>query len=247
MKCLPIIAVLVVASAVAPRSPGIAVASNGEEAGAEARIAAEGEAADQLVRRGVDADLGVSSAAGHASPSDAPHGTPNLNPLEWQSDLALWTGMVFVVLFLVLRKYAWKPIADGLDKREKGIASEISQAEQANRDAKQLLVEYQRKLDSATNEVRQMLQQARRDADKAGHEIVEAARREAKTEQDKALADIDQARDEALGDLAQRGAALAVELAGKIVKTELKPNDHLDLVQQAVHDFVQPNGGRKAK
>ncbi|NLE36979.1 MAG: F0F1 ATP synthase subunit B [Pirellulaceae bacterium] len=247
MKCFRVIAVLAFAFGAASPSPGMAVASNGEEAGAEARIAAEAEAADQLVRRGVEADLGVRSTAGHSSPPGHPHDTPNLNPLEWQSDLALWTGMVFVVLFLVLRKYAWKPIADGLDKREKGIASEISQAAQANRDAKQLLAEYQRKLDSAADEVRQMLQQARREADRAGQEIVEAARRDAKAEQDKALADIDQARDEAMGDLARRGAELAVELAGKIVKNELRPNDHLDLVRQAVHDFVQPNGGRKAK
>lgn len=247
MKCLRVIAVLAFAFGAASSSPGMAVASNGEEAGAEARIAAEAEAADQLVRRGVDADLGVRSTAGHSSPPGHPHGTPNLNPLEWQSDIALWTGVVFVVLFLVLRRFAWKPIANVLDQRERGIAAEISQAEQANRDAKQLLAEYQRQLDSAAEEVRQMLQQARRDADRAGQEIVEAARREAKAEQDKALADIDQARDDALGDLARRGATLAVELAGKIVKTELRHSDHLDLVEQAVHDFVQPNGGRKAK
>ena len=54
------------------------------------------------------------------------------DPLEWKSDLALWTAVVFLCLLAILWKFAWKPIAEGLDKRERNVADQIAQAEAAN-------------------------------------------------------------------------------------------------------------------
>ena len=159
-------------------------------------------------------------------------------PFAWQSNLALWTGVIFVVLLLVLWKFAWGPIADALEKREQGIASQINEAEQANQNAKQMLADYQSKLDAAGEEVRQMIEKGRRDAEQTSRRIVDEARSEAKAQQQRALAEIDQAATGALSELASKSAQLAVGLAGKIVKSELKPGDHADLVRQAVDGFV---------
>ena len=82
------------------------------------------------------------------------------NPLEFKSDLAIWTGVVFAVLLAVLWKFAWKPIAEGLDKREKQIADQIAEAERHNQDARQLLADYQQKLAASQGEVRGILDQA---------------------------------------------------------------------------------------
>jgi F-type H+-transporting ATPase subunit b len=188
----------------------------------------------------------ASASAAHGSlSSDAPRGheggAPNTSPLEWQSDLALWTGVVFVVLMLLLWKLAWGPIADGLAKRERGIANQIDEAHKANQDAQTRLDEYQRKLDAAGEDVRRMLADARRGAEESGRQIVEASRNEAKVQQQKALAEIDQATADAVAELAARSAQLAVELAGKIVKAELRPADHAALVQQAVQSFTKPS------
>jgi len=60
------------------------------------------------------------------------HGAAEIDPLWFQRDLALWTGVVFVLLFAILWKFAWGPIREGLDKREQGIADQIAQAEAAN-------------------------------------------------------------------------------------------------------------------
>ncbi|MBN1589973.1 MAG: F0F1 ATP synthase subunit B [Pirellulales bacterium] len=167
------------------------------------------------------------------------HKASGTGPLDWQNDLALWTGIIFLVLLLVLWKFAWGPIADGLAKREKGIANQISEAEQANNDARRLLAEYQQKLAMAAEDVRKMSEQGRRDAEQSGRQIVEAARGDARAEHERALAEIDQATNNALAELAQRSAQLAVELAGKIVKAELRPSDHVELVQQAVAGFTK--------
>lgn len=160
-------------------------------------------------------------------------------PLEWKTDLALWTGVVFLVLLVVLWKFAWGPIANGLQRREQGIAMQISEAEQANQNAQRLLAEHQNKLDAAADEVRRILEQGRREAEQSARQIVETARDDAKNQERKALAEIDQATAAALSELAEKSARLATQLAGRIVKNELRPGDHAELVKQAVADFTK--------
>ena len=169
-------------------------------------------------------------------------GGGGLNPLSFQAmkaDLALWTAVVFLVLFAVLAKYAWRPLAEGLDKREQGIADQIAQAEEANREAKSLLAGYEKKLADAQSEVRGIIEQGRRDAEQIGQQMLDKAKAEAKTEHQRAIQQIEAATASALKELADRSAALAVDLAGKIVRTRLNPADHARLIEQAVAGFVQ--------
>jgi len=168
----------------------------------------------------------------------------SLDPLsaEWiQSDLAIWTAVVFVALLIVLTKFAWKPIIAGLDKRERNIADHIAQAEAANQKAKDLLAEYDRKLAAAQDQVRSIIDQGRRDAEQVGRDLVEKAKEEAAGEHQRALQQIDAATSAAIKELAAQSATLAVDLAGKIVRTKLNPADHARLIDQAVAGFVQKN------
>ena len=154
-----------------------------------------------------------------------------------QGDLAVWTAVVFLGLLLVLWKFAWGPICAGLEKREQGIADQIAQAEQSNRKAQQLLDQYDQKLADSQVEVRGLLDKGRRDAAALGREMLDKAKQEAQAEQQRALQQIDAATANALKELAERSSTLAVELAGKILQVELKPEDHAQLIQQAVSDF----------
>ncbi len=187
--------------------------------------------------------LAIGAAASPALAAEPePAGSSSLNPLDpsaWQSDLAIWTAVVFLCLLAILWKFAWKPIAQGLDKRESGIADQIAQAEAANQQAKELLAEHQRKLAAAGDEVRGILGQGRRQAEQLGRELLDKAKHEAKAEHQRALREIDAATDAAMGKLADQGAALAVELAGKIVHAKLNPRNHAQLIQQAVAGFVR--------
>jgi len=200
-------------------------------AAVEAHAAASGENPPTAT---ADHPAGPHEEAGHG-------GQVNLNPVSLEAikaDLAIWTAAVFLVLLLVLWKFAWGPIASGLDKREKGIASQIDQAQEANRQAQQSLGQYQEQLADAKDQVRSLLEQGRRDADKIGREMIEKARTEAAGEQQQAIKQIDAAAAAALKELAEKGADLAVDLAGKIVRAELKPADHAGMIDRAVADFA---------
>jgi len=166
-------------------------------------------------------------------------GADAANPLEWKSDLALWTAVVFLCLLAVLWKFAWKPIVEGLDKREKSVADQIAGAEAANRQAKETLAEYERKLAAAAGEVRALRAQGRRDAEEQGRAMLAQAKEAAAAEHAEAVRRIEAATDAALKALAERSAALAVDLAGKIVHAELKPADHVRLIDEAITGFSQ--------
>jgi F-type H+-transporting ATPase subunit b len=166
----------------------------------------------------------------------------SLNPLslDWiEQDLALWTAVVFLLLLAVLTKFAWKPIVEGLDKRERSVADQIAQAEAANQKAKDILAEYERKLAAAGNEVRAIVEQGRRNSEKLGQTLIDKAKQDAEAEYQKSLKQIDAATAAAIKELAGQSAAMAVELAGKIVRGKLSPQDHSRLIQDAVAGFTQ--------
>jgi F-type H+-transporting ATPase subunit b len=173
--------------------------------------------------------------------SGASTGEGDINPLAlsaWKADLAIWTGVVFLVLLAVLWKLAWKPIAEGLDKREQNVADQIAQAEQANQKAKDILSDYERKLAGAQDQVRAILDQGRRHAEQLGQEMLDKAKEEAKLEYERAVKQIDAATSAAIKELADQSATLAVDLAGKIVRSKLNPSDHARLIDQAVAGFA---------
>ncbi len=163
------------------------------------------------------------------------------NPAEFKSDLAIWSAVVFLVLFGILWKFAWGPIASGLEKREKSIADNIAAAEQAGEEAEKLIASYESKLAGAADEVRLLLEEARRDAEHTKQQILDEAKEGAKGERDRALREIDMATDQALKTLAETSANMAVDLAGKIIHQQLKPADHRDLIKEAVDNFPSVN------
>jgi len=175
---------------------------------------------------------GESGGSGHGGASGS-----EINPLDFKTDLALYTLVVFLVLMGLLWRYAWGPIAQGLDNREKRIAGQISSAEQANAEARRLLQEYQAKLAGSETEVRAIIERGRREAEDLGRELLDKTRQEARREKERALREIDDATAGALKELAERSADLAVELAGKIVQAKVDRAEHARLVEQAVAGF----------
>ena len=160
-------------------------------------------------------------------------------PDEIKGDLAVWTFVVFLLLLGILWRFAWGPIVAGLEKREHRIAENIAAAERSNAEAKRLLGDYERKLAASQDEVRAIIDEARRDAEHTQQEILAKARLDAQAERDRSLREIETARDQALKDLGERSANLAVDLAGKIVRAQLNPADHTRLIEEAMARFPQ--------
>ncbi len=155
------------------------------------------------------------------------------NPLIIDPDLAIYTVVVFGLLLFILKKYAWGPIVEALDAREQTVHDYLSSAEAKHEEAKGLLAAHEARLATAKDEVREMLEEARRDAEATKAQIVADAEAAAKAHRDRAVRDIEQARDASVRQLAETSANLAVDLAGKVVQQNLTSDQQADLVREA--------------
>lgn len=190
------------------------------------------------------AEHGDAASDGEHDAAHGAHAPVNTNPVEADPDLAIYTLVVFAILFFILSKFAWKPIAEGLDRRERLIVEQIAAAERSQQEARRLLADYELKLSAAQDEVRGILDEARRDAAATGQEIVAKAASEAEAEKNRALREIDTAKVQAVKELAEQSARLAVSLAGKIVSSELDQNRHSQLISDAMSRFPAGKGER---
>jgi F-type H+-transporting ATPase subunit b len=177
----------------------------------------------------------LAAGDGHAAHDEIGYvPAPSTDPAEFRGDLAIWSFAVFVLLAGLLAKFAWKPIIEGLDKRERGIADTIAATRAANEEAKKMLALYERRLAEASEEVRGMLEEARRDAEATRQAIVAEARKAADDEQARAKREIGLATDDALSRIAERAGELAMDVAGKFIRQKLSADDQQQLVRDSV-------------
>ena len=180
----------------------------------------------------------VAGDAGHVDPG---HGDESGGILSFDLGSAVWNLIIFLLVLAILSKFVWPGVLGGLQARETKIRSDLEAAEQANAQARQLLSEYQTKLDQASAQVQTMLADARRDAEASGQRIVDEAKAEAQRQRERAVADIDTAKRVAMADIAGSTADLAMQVARSIVGRELNPADHADLVRKSLDRLPSQN------
>jgi F-type H+-transporting ATPase subunit b len=167
---------------------------------------------------------------------------PGLLSIDWYVSVA--TVVVFLALLGILSKTAWRPILAGLKTREDGIRAQIEGADKANADAKALLADYQSKLAAAMDEAKKIVDEGRKDAETLKAHIEGEAQAEALRERERALRDIEIARQGALKDIYDLVAVVSTDVAGKILQQKLDPAQHRKLVDDGVAAFERTRASR---
>jgi F-type H+-transporting ATPase subunit b len=187
--------------------------------------------------RAADEPHGAAPAeAGHDhDAADAGHGggKPEL-PLKFHGDLAMWSAVTFLVFLVVLKKMAWGPLQNGMNSREAKIRQDIADAEGNRLKAEAMLHDYEAKLAKSAEEVKAILAEARRDADHAKQEIMATAEKESGAMRQRAVADIERARDQALGDLFDFVSKNVIQATEQVVGRSLNGADQERLVREAL-------------
>lgn len=181
--------------------------------------------------------------AGGATAARAAEDAEPLSIFAGSIATAVWTLIIFIVLFLVLGKFAWKPLLEALQKREEAIRSDIEAAKQQREDAERMLAEYRRQLDAAQAEAEKVIKQSAIDADKLRTDMLEQAQAQARDTLDKARAQVELAKQDALREIYRQSAALASDLAAKIIEREVNAEDHRVLIQSAVQELESRTNG----
>lgn len=150
---------------------------------------------------------------------------------------ALAAMVVFVVLLVVLGKWAWKPIVAQLRRREEQIAETLTQTKQDHTQAQELLDEYRQQLSTAQDQADAMLNQSRKDAALAADDTLQSAREQARQIALDAQREISQAHGEAIRELQQTTAQLAGDIAAKVITEHLDSADHDRLVDLSMKEI----------
>jgi F-type H+-transporting ATPase subunit b len=172
-----------------------------------------------------------------------PAGEENPDVLKAEVPLAMWTVIVFVLLLLILGKYAWKPMLKALHDREEHIEHCLLEAERARNEAERLIAENQKNLANAADQVRAMIDAARKDAEAAAAGIVQKAQAEAEASLERAKREIGNERDQALAEIFNKTADLAVAVAGKVLSKNLNADDQRRMIDSAMAELPALTNG----
>ncbi|WP_100613728.1 F0F1 ATP synthase subunit B [Confluentibacter citreus] len=151
---------------------------------------------------------------------------------DFSIGLFFWQLVLFIGLVLLLRKFAWKPILDAVEKRESGIEDALKSAEKAKLEMQNLQADNQKLLQEARMERESLLKDARDIKNK----MIEDAKGEAQDQANKiieqAQAAIESEKKAAIAELKTQVANLSIEIAEKVMREELSSSDkQLKLVE----------------
>jgi len=150
--------------------------------------------------------------------------------------LMIWTIISFVILLVILWKFAWTPILAALEKREKGIKDDIETAKSTREEAELSLAEYRRKLSEAQSESQAIVSKARQDAERVREELLAKSKQDAEALVERARHQIDQESQAAISEIRSEIAALAITAAEKVISKSLDIEDHRRLIMQSLEE-----------
>ncbi len=160
-----------------------------------------------------------------------------LQPISIVWDLGLWSIVVFVLLLLILRKLAWGPMLEGLQKREATIRSAVEEAKLARAETQRISTQYQAEMAAKMAEIPKIMEDARRDAENLKEEMRAESTKNIQTERQRLRRELEIARDQVLQELFHKSAQLATLISAKVISRTLTPADHEKLLQLALDEL----------
>jgi F-type H+-transporting ATPase subunit b len=151
--------------------------------------------------------------------------------------LIFWTTIIFFVFFILLRKFAWKPILGAVKGREESINNALASAEAARREMQNLTADNERILQEARIERDALLKEAREMKEK----IIADSKNEAQVQGEKMIAQakaaIETEKNAAMAELKSQVSTLSLSIAEKLLKDELSNKEaQIKLVENMLGD-----------
>jgi F-type H+-transporting ATPase subunit b len=154
-------------------------------------------------------------------------GIADINP-----GLTLWTGITFIVLLVVLRKFAWGPIVGMLDERERTIRDAIEQTKKERLEAERLLADQKEAFARASREAAELAKRSQADIEAMRTELTARARKEADDLVAGARLQIQEEKAKAMSEIRAMAADLAVEGAKRLIQLNIDERKQKELVEE---------------
>ena len=168
--------------------------------------------------------------------STASHGgSSEQNPLvKLDPGLFIWTVLTFLLLLVVLAKFAWKPLLSMLDERQRIIEDSLLSAEKARKELEGINQESEVILSKAKTEAQGIVTDAKSAAEKLKDDIIAKANQEATDQLEKAKSQISVEKDKALLEIRKEVVDLSIDVAEKIIKKNISKDDNSSIIEESM-------------
>ena len=153
-------------------------------------------------------------------------------PLDVEPGLMIWTVFVFLVLLLILRKFAWPALLGAVEAREKALEEQLAEAERNRAEAARLLAQHEKLIAEGRATAHALLTDARTAAEKERALAMEKTRQEQEELLERARRDIAAERDRAVADLRREAVDLSLAAASKLLGERLNSDSDRRIVQE---------------
>ena len=144
--------------------------------------------------------------------------------------------VTFIILLLLLRFVAYKPILRMLDQRSQKVQESIEQAELVKQQSASAEEQVKKQLEEASREGQERIARAAKAGDEVRQKAQEEARQDAETLINRARVEIQRERDEAISEVRRQFADLTVLAAGKVIETTLDKEKHRELIEKVLEE-----------
>ena len=152
--------------------------------------------------------------------------------MSLQTNLMFWTLVIFLVLFYLLTKFAFKPITAAVEAREKALEDALASAKRDRDEAAALLAAHRAQLDAARGEVQKLIADGRATAEKMRHDLMEKARAEQQDTVERGVQEIQREKERAVAELRREAIEMAIAGASRVIEENLDSEKNRKLVER---------------
>ena len=157
--------------------------------------------------------------------------------LDPHAGLMFWTLLIFVALWLLLRRFAFPAIFAAVEAREKALEDAIAAAKRDREEAAKLLDDHRRQIDAARADAQRLISEGAKAGEKIRTEMIEEARHQQQEILDRARQEIGAERDRAIAELRREAVDLAIKGASKVIERNLDDETNRKIVEQFLGDL----------
>jgi F-type H+-transporting ATPase subunit b len=155
----------------------------------------------------------------------------------------IWTWVIFSLVFLVLWKFAWKPLREQLESRENRIRETVEKAAQLKADAEILLEKHREQMDRAKADAQEIITEGRAAGGKVKKDAAEAGQIEAREMVERAKKEIELETKKALDELRREAVDLSLLAASRVLERSLEDDDHRKLAADVIDEMNRVGEG----
>ena len=146
----------------------------------------------------------------------------------------VWSLVIFLTVLFVLKKFAWNPLLDFLEEREKDIAESLKMAESAKTDLEKIKDESEKILNEAKKEGKTIVSDSKQKAEESANKILNDAKEKSNEFLDDAKSKIDIEKKRAIKEIKEEVVDLSLELATKVLQRNINDEDNSKFVKSSL-------------